>query len=169
MGLLIALSVATSPEVGAQPYAIPGAVIAAGGTVASGGDFSLAGTVGQPVVGTMAGAGGSVQGGFWHQPTEIVNDVPEGEELPIEFSLEQNYPNPFNPATTVQFAVPVPTEVSLKVYDTVGREVATLAEGILLPAVYRLSFNGTRFASGMYFYRMQTDGFVKTRKLILLK
>jgi len=159
-----------SAPVFAQSYSIPGEVVGSGGGAASGGGFILEGTVGQPVVGVMSGTGGITLGGFWYRPHDIATEVSEAEnDLPREFALDQNYPNPFNPSTTIQFAVPKPAKVTLRVYDAIGREVVTLVDEVLVAAFHRVSFDGTRFASGVYFYRIQADAFVQTRKLILLK
>lgn len=89
--------------------------------------------------------------------------------IPLGFQLSQNYPNPFNPNTVIGYELPVTSRVSLKVYNLLGQEVATLFEGILQPGKYDARFDGSGLASGVYFYRLQSDGFVGTKKLLLLK
>lgn len=89
--------------------------------------------------------------------------------LPGEFKLSQNYPNPFNPETTIQYSVPVNGHVSLKVYDLLGNQVATLVEGTLQAGNYDVTFDGIGLAGGVYLYRLTGDHFMETRKFILSK
>jgi len=86
-----------------------------------------------------------------------------------EYVLRQNYPNPFNPKTTVTFAIGRRSFVSLKVYDLLGREVATLVETTLMPGVTSVPFDASRLPSGIYFYRLRTPSFQQTKKLVLLR
>ena len=88
---------------------------------------------------------------------------------PEVFALSQNYPNPFNPTTQIKYSVPQHGYVSLKIYNLLGAEVATLFVGIRESGYYVATFNGDGLASGVYFYRMQANNFVETKKLILLK
>jgi hypothetical protein len=85
--------------------------------------------------------------------------------------LFQNYPNPFNPSTTISFYLPQTSKITLKIYNSLGKEVATLVNGTLTPGNHSVTWRApTGFASGLYFYRIQTDaGFVQTRKTVLLK
>jgi hypothetical protein len=94
--------------------------------------------------------------------------------VPQEFALHQNYPNPFNPVTTINYDLPQQTHVNLMIYDILGREVVKLISEEI-PAGYqsviwntRNSF-GTPVSAGIYFYQIQTKGFVKTKKMVLLK
>ncbi len=103
-------------------------------------------------------------GAFEYSP---VIEVEAG--MPRTFELGQNYPNPFNPSTVISYQLPVASEVSLKVYDVLGREVATLANGRQEAGRYSVSFNASGFASGVYFYRLQAGQFVQTRKMMLVK
>jgi trimeric autotransporter adhesin len=93
----------------------------------------------------------------------------QGISMPSEFSLSQNYPNPFNPTTNVEFRVSTTEHVVLKVFDALGREVAALVNEEKAPGTYRTSWDASRFESGVYFYRLQTRGYVETRKMILVK
>jgi len=89
--------------------------------------------------------------------------------LPTEYKLEQNYPNPFNPSTKIRYQVSSITAVSLKVYDILGNEIATLVNEKKEPGYYEVEFNASQFASGVYIYRLQTGNFVSTKKMMVLK
>ena len=87
----------------------------------------------------------------------------------FNFSLDQNYPNPFNPSTTIEYSVPERSNVIIKVFDLLGREVATLVNEEKPAGVYKVKFDGSSLASGIYFYRMEAVSFKETKKFILLK
>jgi hypothetical protein len=95
--------------------------------------------------------------------------VREEPGLPVEFALTQNYPNPFNPMTNIGYTIPTQSFVTLKVYNVLGQEVATLVNELQKPAKYVATFDAKRFASGVYFYRLQAGNFVDTKKFVLLK
>jgi hypothetical protein len=91
-----------------------------------------------------------------------------------DFSLGQNYPNPFNPSTTINFSLAVDSKVSLKVFDVLGQEVATLINGQMAAGSQKVSFNASSLNSGVYFYRIDADGidgqkFSSVKKMILTK
>jgi len=88
---------------------------------------------------------------------------------PASFALEQNYPNPFNPATNIRFSLPKEVNVSLKVYDVLGREIATLMNGVKQPGTYEVIWDARGVPSGVYFYRLAAGEFRDLRKMILLK
>ena len=88
---------------------------------------------------------------------------------PRVFNLSQNYPNPFNPATTLRFSVADARFVTLKVFDILGREVATLVNEQLRPGNYSIQWNGSSLASGVYFYRIEAGNFRQTKKMLLQK
>ena len=89
--------------------------------------------------------------------------------LPTKFELWQNFPNPFNPTTTIQYSIPKAEHVTLKVYDELGKEVTTLVNENKEAGQYRVNFNGSNLASGIYFYRMTAGDFTEVKKLMLLK
>lgn len=89
--------------------------------------------------------------------------------VPKKYTLSQNYPNPFNPSTRIKFGVPKSGMVSLKIYDILGRQVATLVNGYRKAGNYRVNFDASALASGIYFYRVVSGNFVKTKKMILMK
>jgi hypothetical protein len=88
---------------------------------------------------------------------------------PREFSLQQNYPNPFNPSTNFTYQVAKEEFVSLKMYDALGREVASLVNEVKQAGTYGATWNAVGFGSGIYFCKMQAGSFMETRKLILMK
>ena len=85
------------------------------------------------------------------------------------FKLRQNYPNPFNPSTTIKYELPRASQVSLKVYDILGREVSVLVNEKKDAGAYEVKFNGSNLASGMYFYRLRAGDYVAVKKLLLMK
>ncbi len=101
-------------------------------------------------------------------PFPVSADNPR-EGLPREFTLHQNYPNPFNPSTNIQFDLVRAGEVSLKVFDVTGREVATLVDGTMTAGAHVVSFDGNSLASGVYFSRLEMNGISMSRKMVLLK
>jgi len=95
------------------------------------------------------------------------SDVAVGK--PVNYDISQNYPNPSNPSSQINFQVPADANVTLKVYDIRGREVKTLIDSYMAAGYYSAQFDGTNIASGIYFYRLNAEGFSKTLKLILVK
>lgn len=95
--------------------------------------------------------------------------VSEPVKTPRTFALMQNYPNPFNPSTVISYQLSAVSHVTIRVYDILGRSVATLVDGVQSPGLHSVVFDGARFASGVYFYRMQTGTYVVTRKMVLMK
>jgi rhamnogalacturonyl hydrolase YesR len=89
--------------------------------------------------------------------------------VPKVFALNQNYPNPFNPSTVICYQLPVAGPVSLKVYDVIGREVATLVNETKEAGSYDVTFNATKLASGVYFYRMNAGSYTSVKKLLVMK
>jgi len=88
---------------------------------------------------------------------------------PLNFKLLQNYPNPFNPTTTISFEIPKVTKVRLVVYDVLGRQVATLVDEVMKPGTHATTFDGQRYASGIYFFRLETDSHIQVKKMMMLK
>ncbi len=105
---------------------------------------------------------------------EYSDEVAVEALTPTEFSISQNYPNPFNPSTSIKFAIPVDSEVSLKVFNAIGQEVVELANQVYSAGSYELNFNASNLTSGIYFYSLTAKGsdgssFVETRKMMLMK
>jgi aminopeptidase N len=122
---------------------------------------------------------------FYRQPTSVVFD-PNNEiviktatlvvgidekstEIPGKFALRQNYPNPFNPVTNIAYDVPVNSNVKIAVYDNSGKEVSVILNQFVNAGKYTTSFNATKLASGIYFYRLEAGNYTEVKKMILLK
>jgi hypothetical protein len=89
--------------------------------------------------------------------------------LPVQFDLMQNYPNPFNPTTVIKYALPKASHVKVSVYNMLGQVVVTLVNEVQQAGYHHVELNGVNLASGVYFYRLEAEKFVSTRKLLLLK
>jgi|GEM_PF-1250253 len=105
---------------------------------------------------------------------DIVVSIPTSaslipESLPADFALLQNYPNPFNPATVIRFDLPTASNVTLSLFDMLGREVARLVEGNRLAGRYQVTWNAGNHPSGIYLYQLRAESYVSTRKMILMK
>ncbi len=101
--------------------------------------------------------------------SQAITGIDEVMHTPINYNLFQNYPNPFNPVTTIKYSIPQAAFVSLKVYDVLGREVASLVNDKKSAGNYKVKWNAKNFTSGIYFYRIEAGSFVQTNKMILLK
>lgn len=101
--------------------------------------------------------------------TTLTVGVNEHQSAPITFALNQNYPNPFNPTTNIGFRIKDSGYLTLRVYDVLGREVATLVEGEVEAGSHTVSFDASAFTDGVYFYKIQAGQFAETRKMILLR
>jgi hypothetical protein len=112
--------------------------------------------------GTLTG-----NGTFCNAPVPVENESDSG--TPKEFSLAQNYPNPFNPSTSIKYSIIIRQFVVLKVFDILGKEIATLVNEEKAVGTYELSWNAAILPSGVYFYKIQAGDFVQTRKMILLR
>jgi hypothetical protein len=102
---------------------------------------------------------------------DILTDVLEAP-TPTAYVLQQNYPNPFNPSTKIKFSIPVGTEHApslLRVYDVLGREVATLVNESLPPGSYEVTFDAAGLASGVYFYRLTVGAFMQAKRMVLMR
>ena len=89
--------------------------------------------------------------------------------LPTEFLLGDNYPNPFNPTTKISFSLPQKSQIKLKVFDVLGREIQILADGIYEASKHEVEFNATNLPSGVYFYNLTTGSNSITKKMLLMK
>ena len=116
---------------------------------------------------TASATGGLVGDPRWFAMTEL--SVDEEVIAPKTFTLEQNYPNPFNPTTTIQFSLNTASPVKLTVFDILGQEVATLVNEYKSVGSHKVQWRANTMPSGVYYYRLEADGFSKTHKMVLMK
>ena len=110
------------------------------------------------------------QSGAWRIPiSDIITSVDNRPQLPTGFSLSQNFPNPFNPTTVISYHISAISNVTLKVYDVLGREIATLVDEKQFAGSHAVKFNAANLPTGVYFYRLSTGNFTSTKKALLLK
>lgn len=116
-------------------------------------------------------AGTNTYGVYKRPLSELVTSIENSLEIPNEIRLEQNYPNPFNPSTTIRYSISEPGHVSLKIYDLLGKEVATLVNEFKQPGNYdsQFSLQNSRLTSGIYFYKITSGKYSETKKMIILK
>ena len=119
--------------------------------------------LGYAALGGTSGNGGLLR---YDGPTGINNNT---GVVPSEYKLEQNFPNPFNPATTIRFSLPKAGFVTLKIYNALGKEVETLVSENLSAGVQEVSYDASKLNSGVYFYRIYSNGFTDTKKMMLVK
>lgn len=115
------------------------------------------------------GYAGTYYGGLYKTNISTIGLINISTEIPDKFSLSQNYPNPFNPVTNIEFSVPEKSFVRLAVFDITGRIVEILVKEELSAGTYKADWNAAYCASGIYFYRVETDNFSETKKMILVR
>lgn len=124
--------------------------------------------------GTTPGGGvvyaGNGPTNIWYNGSDVVTEIdPISGNIPDKYSLSQNYPNPFNPTTKINFAIPKQGLVALKIYDILGREVRTLVDEVKSAGNYTVDFNASEYSSGVYFYKIESNGFSDIKKMMLIK
>jgi hypothetical protein len=97
------------------------------------------------------------------------SDVVEVEAVPTKYELSQNYPNPFNPNTTIRFSLPKQTQLKINIYNMLGELVEKIAEGNYEAGYYKVNFNASNLPSGTYIYRIESNEFIQSKKMIMLK
>ena len=115
----------------------------------------------------MAGAVALIDDLSFDGATDV--EAINSDEIPNDFYLEQNYPNPFNPSTVIRYSIPNSGYVSINIYSVKGEVVATLVGEDLSAGYYEVTFDASRLPSGIYFYRLQTGSFIKSKKMALIK
>jgi len=107
---------------------------------------------------------------IWKRDISMLSETEKtSNDLPDNFGLLQNYPNPFNPSTMIRYSIPQWSNVTLKVYDILGKEITTLVNEEKSAGFYEINFNASQLASGIYYYQLKADNFIETRKLMLIK
>src|SRR5690606_7770462 len=108
-------------------------------------------------------------GGTKFVSDDLVGNAEGTPTRPATSVLLHHYPNPFSGATTIRFTIPQPTDVTLKVYDMLGREVATLVDGRVSAGSHEVGFDAAGLTSGLYTYRLQAGGSVRTQRMALIR
>jgi hypothetical protein len=103
------------------------------------------------------------------EDAQVMLRLSGSSDKPVAFTLEQNFPNPFNPTTTFSYSIASSSVVSLKLYDLLGKEVATLVDEKKETGKYSVSWDAANFASGMYFYELKAGSFTDVKKMVLIK
>jgi hypothetical protein len=121
---------------------------------------------GQSVYVALSRAAGTTDNSLAPPATAVLD---HDAEVPTTFSVMQNYPNPFNPTTNIRFSIEATKDVTLKVVDVLGREVATLVSQTLAPGTYTVKWDASSFPSGVYFYTVRAGGQFVTQRMMLTK
>jgi hypothetical protein len=152
-------------------YAIKSSVMGFGGqTITDSSDYQLLGTAGQSLIGQSENTVHIAKTGFWYISGDILSGMQNPfDNLPKKFELHQNYPNPFNPATTIKYDLPYPAKVRIDVYNILGQRVLTLVDDNKPAGFHSIQLNAYQLASGMYFYTIKADQFVKIKRMLLVK
>jgi len=132
----------------------------------------LQSAVGQNFVGLARQGNTVVTGGFLADTifrSVVVSVAENKEDVPLTYGLKQNYPNPFNPTTIIRYQLPLQSYVTLKVFDILGRDVATLLNEVKQPGTYTVQWHASGVASGVYFCRLQAGQFSAMKKMVLLR
>jgi hypothetical protein len=168
--LLIALLVTGMVYGGSAQIGLTTGVFATGGRMMSSGTYAAAGTIGQSLIGRSIGTTYAASAGFWGDGAVILGvEEPSPVQVPAELTLMQNYPNPFNPTTTIRYGLPRRSRVSLEVFNTLGQQVARLAQGEEEAGFHEVRFGGRDFSSGVYYYRLRAGDVCQTRRLVLVR
>ncbi|CAF3743585.1 unnamed protein product [Rotaria sp. Silwood1] len=110
-----------------------------------------------------------INSSLWVAKLSGVTSVENNNSAPVSFKLEQNYPNPFNPTTKINFSIPKSEFVTLKIYNSMGKEVNTLVSENMTSGNYEYTFSGMELSSGVYFYRLSTPDYTETKSMTLIK
>jgi hypothetical protein len=105
----------------------------------------------------------------WNTELSCITGINKNLNVPDKYKLEQNYPNPFNPSTEINYQLAGTSNVKLVVYDMTGKEISILVNANLPAGNYKVDFNAANYSSGVYFYKLVTEKFSDTKKMILVK
>jgi len=162
--LLVAMLTTASAQTVVGNFAIAG-----GGGIVGDATSRILFTIGQPAPGPVAGSPYAIHAGYLGADYVITGVLGSGPDIPTVFALHQNYPNPFNPSTTIQYDLPEGAFVTLKIYNLLGAEVATLVDREETAGYKFAVWQSPNVASGMYVYRVTAGGNVVAKKLLLLR
>lgn len=172
--ILLAFTISAEAQVRLRSANLPGASGFAAGTT-----VRVGVTIGQTLGGFSNDALNANGAGFWYTTLDAITIVSSsierlGDEIPEQYELHQNYPNPFNPTTRVKYGIPESGQVRLTVFNVLGQIVAVVLDKEQAAGYYEVNWDarsesGVRLPSGLYFYRIDTDGYTATRSMILQK
>ncbi len=165
---IIAIMVLFAPHKVFGQYNLVADVISCSASVSNSSGFNLTGTIGQPITENANNSDFQLYSGFWFA-ADIITDIDEDSFLPNEYKLFNNYPNPFNPSTTIKYQLKKRGNVTLILYNSLGKRIRTLVNDNKEAGVYSVNFNASNISSGVYFYRLISEKFVETKRMILLK
>jgi hypothetical protein len=149
---------------------MPQGVVGNGGTVVSSGSHRLYCTVGQPVTGIVENPSHIHEIGFWHEYESILSAVKSPGRLPVvKYWLGQNYPNPLSWHSTLQYSVPKPSHVRIRLFDVNGREVRRLLDEQVDCGCHTVRLDSRGLSSGVYFCRMEAGRFIDSRRIVVLR
>lgn len=138
--------------------------------ISSNANSKVESVAGQNFIGVSGNGNTQLIGGFFYSYSNIITGVKTNHELlPERYQLYQNYPNPFNPSTIITWQQPSESHVLLKIYNILGKEVSTIVNEIKPAGKYKITFDASNLASGVYFYRLITNSFNETKKMILIR
>lgn len=146
-------------------------VMSTGSSQASASGKSIQASLGQSFIGVSGASGKNTGAGYWYliSESQVSTDIETLDTQPNSFSLNNNYPNPFNPETSFSFTLPKQGRATLIVYDMLGNEMERIVDQDLPAGEFRTSWNAEGMSSGTYFYRLESQGLVLTKKMTLLK
>ena len=167
--LILMISVLTI-SLNAQSDKVSWSEFSSGFSISKNGGSEIVSEAGQNFAGVSRNGNTIVTGGFFSGHPRIFTGVNNTvATVPGKYELYQNYPNPFNPSTVISWDLPAKSHVLLKVYNILGKEVSTLVNEVKSTGKYKIIFDAGNLASGVYFYRLITDSFSETKKMILLR
>jgi hypothetical protein len=143
-------------------------IFSSGGGSTTAGSYRVMVTAGQVLSGKSESPQNIMNSGFWYSYSALT-DVKDTDMLPDVYMLFQNYPNPFNPVTKIRYQLPEESNVSLKIYNIIGEELAVLVNSMQAAGYYEVSWNGSGLASGFYICRIEAGTYISVKKLVLLK
>ncbi len=169
-----------------QVYDLKNDVLDDGGTKLTSSGYVVRGSFGQPTIGKISSSGYTAIIGFWHSPyappTGVEEELLVPRPVPAVFSLSQNYPNPLGELTIINYQLPKPVRITLRIYDLSGRVVRTLVDEKQEPGYYSVTWDlrgatGERLPDGVYLYRLKacpehgrgTGQFIRTRKMVVVR
>jgi len=176
--ILISLTI-TQSNIQAQEYMIGNYVFSNGCSSASNGNYKINNTLGQTHINFSYSDSFVIRSGVGHNEFgvfcwrgfefEDTNSIDGINQIPTKYELGQNYPNPFNPVTQISFSLPRESHVRINVYNLLGQLTETITDQQHTAGLHSVLFDGSSYTSGIYFYRIEADDFMDTKKMMILK